>query len=169
LRDIPYVGAASERIVAELVRTGTSTSVERAVADSVRRAEVEKRRRYRRAYLSRHAMRLALDAPLPASIVSTKNYLGDLQMHSTWSDGGESIAGLAEGAFELGWKRIGVTDHSYGLPIARGMSMESAAKQHQEIDRVNQRLKGRVRVYKGVEANILADGTLDLTEDERRV
>jgi histidinol phosphatase-like PHP family hydrolase len=167
LRDIPYVGAASERIVAELVRTGTSASVERAVADSTRRAEVEKRRRYRRAYLSRHAMRLALDAPLPASIVSTKGYLGDLQMHSTWSDGVESIGDLAEAACELGWTRIGVTDHSYGLPIARGMSMEAAVRQQREIDAVNARFRGRVRVYKGVEANILADGALDLQEDER--
>ena len=169
LRDVPFVGASSERVVAELVKTGESASVHTAVNGSVKRIEVEKRRKFRRAYLSRHAMRLALDAPLPASIVSTKNYLGDLQMHSTWSDGGESIADLAEGAFALGWRRIGITDHSYGLPIARGMSMEAAGKQHHEIDRVNERFKDRVRVYKGVEANILADGALDLSEDERRI
>ncbi len=169
LRDVPYVGGKSERVVSELVKTGASSAVESAVHASAKRSEVEKRRRFRRAYLSRHAMRLALDAALPASIVSTRNYLGDLQMHSTWSDGVESIADLAEGAFELGWKRIGVTDHSYGLPIARGMSMESAAAQHHEIDRVNERFKGRVRVYKGVEANILADGSLDLQADERRL
>jgi len=167
LRDVPYVGAASERIVSELVRTGTSASVARAVAESPRRLEVEKRRRYRRAYLSRHTMRLALDANLPASIVSTKNYRGDLQMHSTWSDGVESIGNLAEAAYELGWSRIGITDHSYGLPIARGMSMESAARQHHEVDKVNARFRGRVRVYKGIEANIRADGSLDLQEDER--
>src|SRR5438874_13189781 len=105
-------------------------------------------------------MRLALDAPLAASIVSPKNYLGDLQMHSTWSDGGESIADLTEGGFELGWKRIGVTDHSYGLPIARGMSLDAALRQHREIDELNEQLAGRIRVYKGVEANILADGAL---------
>jgi histidinol phosphatase-like PHP family hydrolase len=169
LRDVPYVGAASERVVAELVRTGASAAVDGAVSASSKRSEVEKRRKFRRAYLSRHAMRLALDAPLPASIVSTKTYLGDLQMHSTWSDGGESIADLAEGGFELGWKRIGVTDHSYGLPIARGMSLESAIRQHHEIDEVNARFTGRVRVYKGVEANVLADGSLDLQLDERRI
>jgi putative hydrolase len=169
LRDIPFVGPSSERVVAELVKTGSSAAVEKAVSESKKRAEVEKLRAFRRAYLSRHAMRLVLDAPLPAFIVSTKSYLGDLQMHSTWSDGAESIADLAEGAFELGWPRIGVTDHSYGLPIARGMSMESAAKQHLEIDRVNEQFKSRVRVYKGVEANVLADGALDLTEEERRV
>src|SRR6186997_3158473 len=117
LRDVPFVGPSSERIVAEVVRTGGSAAVDAAVAASSKRTEVEKRRRFRRAYLSRHAMRLALDAPLDDEIVSTRSYLGDLQMHSTWSDGGETIEDLAEGAFALGWSRIGVTDHSYGLPI----------------------------------------------------
>ncbi len=73
---------------------------------------------------------LAMNAALPAAIVSRASYLGDLQMHSTWSDGVESIADLAEGAHELGWKRIGITDHSYGLPIARGMSMDAVRSQH---------------------------------------
>jgi putative hydrolase len=167
LRDIPFVGASSERIVSELVRSGESAIVDAAVNASLKKSEVEKRRRFRRAYLSRHALRLAFDAPLPASVVSTRSYLGDLQMHSTWSDGGEPIADLAEGASELGWARIGITDHSYGLPIARGMSMEAAVRQHHEIDEVNAAFAGRVRVYKGVEANILADGALDLQEDER--
>jgi histidinol phosphatase-like PHP family hydrolase len=169
LRDVPYVGTSTERIVAELVRTGASASVDAAVSASSKKGDVEKRRRFRRAYLSRHALRLVLDAPLPKAVVSTRSYLGDLQMHSTWSDGGESIAGLAEAAYELGWTRIGVTDHSYGLPIARGMSMDAAIRQHHEIDEINGRLGGRVRVYKGVEANILADGGLDLQVEERSV
>lgn len=168
LREVPYVGAASERIIVELVRTGASATVERAVRESNRRSEVEKRRGFRRSYLSRHAMRVALDARLPHAIVSTGTYRGDLQMHSTWSDGVEPVASLAEAAYELGWSRIGVTDHSYGLPIARGMSMDAAARQHHEIDGVNDAFRRRVRVYKGVEANILVDGALDLSEDERR-
>ena len=169
LRDVPYVGKSTERIVSELVRTGESATVNAAVSASPKRADVEKRRRFRRAYLSRHALRLVLDAALPKSVVSTRSYRGDLQMHSTWSDGGGAIADLAEAASELGWMRIGITDHSYGLPIARGMSMEAAVRQHHEIDEVNARFAGRVRVYKGVEANILADGALDLQEGERSV
>ena len=112
-------------------------------------------------------MRVVLDAALPRSIVSTVSYRGDLQMHSTWSDGAESISSMAEAALALGWTRIGITDHSYGLPIARGMSMAEAKAQHQEIDRVNEQYAGRVRVYKGIEANILADGSLDLGPEER--
>jgi putative hydrolase len=168
-REIPYVGAATERVALELVRSGESGAVSRAIEASARKGEVEQRRRYRRAYLSRFAMRVAMDAPLPASIVSRDSYLGDLQMHSTWSDGGESIAELAEGAMALGWARIGVTDHSYGLPIARGMSMDAARQQHREIDELNEQLAGRLTVYKGVEANILVDGTLDLQPGERGI
>lgn len=169
VRDVPFLGPASERIVEELVSAGESSTVATAVAGSPKRADVEKRRKFRRAYLSRHAMMAALDARLSAEIVSPRMFLGDLQMHSTYSDGAESVEALAEGAEALGWKRIGVTDHSHGLPIAGGMSMESALRQHREIDALNGRLTGRVRVYKGVEANILADGSLDLSVPERRV
>lgn len=168
LLEVPYLGKATERVVTELVRAGASASVERAVIESGRRAEVERYRQYRRAYLSRYAMHLAMDAVLDDTVVSRADYHGDLQMHSTFSDGVESIEGLAEAAGELGWSRIGITDHSYGLPIAGGMSMDAARAQHREIDEVNARLAGRVRVYRGVEANILADGSLDLTADERR-
>jgi histidinol phosphatase-like PHP family hydrolase len=62
---------------------------------------------------------------------------------------------------------MGVTDHSYGLPVARGMSMTAAARQRLEIDRLNSQRAGRFRIYKGVEANILGDGALDLTPLER--
>lgn len=167
VRDLPFVGPSSERVVMELVRTGAAASVEKAVAASSKRADVHKRRGYRRAFLSRHVMRLVLEAELPRSIVSTSTYRGDLQMHSTWSDGVEPIARLAEAAVMLGWSRIGITDHSYGLPIAHGMSMTDARAQHEDIDQVNEQFAGRVRVYKGVEANILADGGLDLQPDER--
>jgi len=169
VREVPFLGPASERIIDELVATGESATVMKAVANSPKRTDVEKRRKFRRAYLSRHSMMTALDARLGAAIVGPKSFLGDLQMHSTYSDGGETIAALAEGAEALGWSRIGVTDHSYGLPIAGGMTMESAMRQHREIDTLNEQLAGRVRVYKGVEANILADGSLDLSAAERRI
>lgn len=168
LRDVPFLGASTERVVSELVREGESPSVHKALAAYAKRSDVEKRRGFRRGYLSRHTMRLALDAKLGAGVIAVTRFRGDLQMHTTWSDGVESVAAMANAAIALGWTRIGVTDHSYGLPIARGMSMAAAAQQHAEIDAVNESLGGRVRVYKGVEANILADGSLDLNEEERR-
>ena len=70
------------------------------------------------------------------------------------SDGGEAIAGMAQASMELGHTCLGITDHSYGLPIARGISMTDAMAQHREIDTLNAKLAGRFRVFKGIEANI---------------
>ena len=69
----------------------------------------------------------------------------------------------------LGHSCLGITDHSYGLPIARGVTMADVARQHREIDTLNVKYEGRFRVFKGIEANILADGSLDLQPDERTV
>ncbi len=112
-------------------------------------------------------MQQALTASLGADVVRREDYRGDFQMHSTWSDGGESISGMAAACLELGHTCLGITDHSYGLPIARGISMTDAIAQHGEIDRLNAKLAGRFRVFKGIEANILADGQLDLQPVER--
>jgi histidinol phosphatase-like PHP family hydrolase len=59
-----------------------------------------------------------------------------------------------------------MTDHSYGLPIAGGMSMEQAAQQHAAIDALNAAHKGRFRLFKGIEANIRSDGTVDMEPHE---
>jgi histidinol phosphatase-like PHP family hydrolase len=90
-------------------------------------------------------------------------------MHSSWSDGVEGIATMADACMALGYTCLGMTDHSYGLPIARGIAMADVVRQHREIDRLNAEYRGRFRVFKGIEANILADGSLDLQPDERPV
>jgi putative hydrolase len=168
LRDVAFVGPSSARIVEELVKTGRSETVEAAIAKSGKASQVAARRALRAGFLSEHAMRHVLDAELPPSIVSRSSFRGDFQMHSTWSDGGETLAGMVEACAARGHTCLGITDHSYGLPIARGMSMEAVARQHDEIDGLNQALIGRFRVFKGIEANILADGSLDLGQEERR-
>jgi histidinol phosphatase-like PHP family hydrolase len=124
-------------------------------------------RRLRKNFLSQIAMEQILARTQDPSIVSRAVFRGDFQMHSTWSDGGETIETMAEACISLGHSCMGVTDHSYGLPVARGMSMTDVAGQQREIDVLNERLAGRFRVFKGIEANILADGNLDLQPDER--
>jgi putative hydrolase len=114
-------------------------------------------------------MEQALGRPAAEGVVSKAEFRGDFQMHSTWSDGGEPIEAMAQAGLALGHTCMGITDHSYGLPIARGMTMGAVARQHREIDRLNAELTGRFRIFKGIEANILADGGLDLQPDERRV
>ena len=169
LRDVEFIGPSSARIITELVEQGRAPSVETAVAKSTRPSQVMSRREFRAAYLSHFAMQRALAAPLGKKVIARADYRGDFQMHSTWSDGGETIATLVDACVELGHTCLGITDHSYGLPIARGISMTDAAAQHQEIDQLNAKLAGRFRVFKGIEANILADGNLDLQPAERSV
>ena len=65
-----------------------------------------------------------------------------------------------------GYRCMCVTDHSYGLPIAGGMKMDEMRAQHAEINKLNKKFGGEFRVFKGVEANILQDGSLDMDPSE---
>jgi histidinol phosphatase-like PHP family hydrolase len=169
LREVPFIGPSSVRIIQEFLETGRSTTVEQAAAAAGKRSKLETMRGLRERFLSEHVMRQVLDAPVSGDIVSPADFRGDFQMHSTWSDGAESLETMVEACLARGHECLGITDHSYGLPIAHGMSMEAVGRQHLEIDAINARYAGRFRVFKGIEANILADGSLDLLEPERRV
>jgi histidinol phosphatase-like PHP family hydrolase len=96
------------------------------------------------------------------------DYRGDLQMHSVWSDGSQTLEDVVQTGLARGYRYAAVTDHSYGLPIARGVSMEKLAQQHREIDRLNKKYARRFRIIKGIEANIRADGSVDMEPDELR-
>ncbi len=169
LDEVQFIGPSSARIITELVERGSSATVEAAVAASTKGSRVAAKRLLRGNFLSYHGMLQAHGEPLDDAVVSRASYRGDFQMHSTWSDGGETVAAMASACMDLGQTCMGVTDHSYGLPIARGMSMSAVARQHQEIDRFNAQHRGRFRVFKGIEANILAGGSLDLQPDECRL
>jgi histidinol phosphatase-like PHP family hydrolase len=166
LRDVTFIGPSSARVVTELVEQGRSPTVDAAVAASPKASAIAARRLLRGNYLSQFGMNRAHDDTLGPDIVSRATFRGDFQMHTTWSDGGEGIDTMVQACLALGHSCMGVTDHSYGLPVARGMSMDAVVRQLREIDRVNAEYEGRFRVFKGVEANILADGSLDLQPDE---
>jgi histidinol phosphatase-like PHP family hydrolase len=168
LEKIRYIGPSSTRVILEVVRTGGSDTVRAAIEASGRASEVERRRPLRTSFISQAAAEAALEEPLPARIVSLERYRGDFQLHSTFSDGGQTLEQIIETGLALGHTVAAVTDHSYGLPVARGMSMEAAARQHAEIDRLNAAYDGRFRLLKGIEANIRADGSLDMQDDELR-
>ena len=168
LRDVAFIGPATVRILTEFVSEGRSPTVEAAVAQSKHRADVAKRRLLRGNFLSQHAMEQVMALRMPRAVVSRASFRGDFQMHTTWSDGAENVATMIEACLALGQSCMGVTDHSYGLPVARGMTMETAVRQQREIDQINESFAGRFRVFKGVEANIRADGSLDLEVTERR-
>ena len=166
LAKIPNVGPKSQQVILEALRTRGSPTVERAIEASGKAADIQRRRTLRSNYLSRSQVLAALrDESLIGPTI--EDYRGDLQMHSTWSDGGQTLEEIIGGGIEREYEFCGITDHSYGLPIAGGLSMEKLAKQHAEIDRLNRKYKGRFRLIKGIEANIRADGSVDMTADER--
>lgn len=167
LRKIPHVGPSSLRVVREFLATGASETVERAVEASGKARDVARSRELRDNFLSLAQVTAVLEYRKQQGL-GRADYRGDLQMHSTYSDGRASIAELAEGCLDRGYRYCAITDHSYGLPIARGVSLRDLARQHAEIDRLNRRYKKRFRILKGIEANILADGDVDMTADERR-
>jgi histidinol phosphatase-like PHP family hydrolase len=165
LRKIPHVGPSSLRVVYEVLQTGRSDTVERAVGESSQATAVARSRELRDNFLSSAQVAEVLRFQKNRGL-RVRDYHGDLQMHSEYSDGRVTLAELAEGCIARGYSYCGVTDHSYGLPIARGVSMSDLKKQHAEINALNKRFKGRFRIIKGIEANILADGTLDMTPAE---
>lgn len=89
---------------------------------------------------------------------------GDLQMHTTWSDGATSIEDMARAAKALGYEYILITDHSQSLGVTNGLSPERLKQQRAEIDRVNAKRLG-IRVLHGAEVEIKADGTLDYSDE----
>ena len=167
LREVPSIGPATERVVLEVLEHGTSPTVERAIEGSGRSADVAAARALRTNFLSRAAVLSILEQPMPG-VVGREHYRGDLQTHTEWSDGSASLGQMARAAMARGHAFLGVSDHSYGLRIAGGMSMADVERQRAAIERINRRLGGCFRLVHGIEANLRADGSVDLTEDERR-
>jgi hypothetical protein len=123
LRKIAQVGPSSTRVILEVLRTAHSATVERAIAESD-------------TYLSPAEVLAALGNRRLRGL-SRHDYRGDLQMHSTYSDGRQTLEVIVETGIARGYEYSAVTDHSYGLPIAHGVSMARLAEQHREIDRLN--------------------------------
>jgi DNA polymerase (family 10) len=84
---------------------------------------------------------------------------GDLQMHTKWSDGKQSIEDMAQAAKALGYSYIAITDHYSTMPIVNGLNEQRLREQMKEIDHVNEKLEG-IRVLKGAEVDIAPDGAL---------
>jgi DNA polymerase (family 10) len=96
-------------------------------------------------------------------LVQESEIKGDLHVHSKWSDGISSIEEIAEAAQQRGYQYVAICDHSKSLRIAHGLDESRLMKQIEEIDRINEKLKG-FRILKGTEVDILSDGKLDLSE-----
>jgi histidinol phosphatase-like PHP family hydrolase len=162
---IAGIGPGSTRVIEEVLATGTSPTVEQAIDASGKRADIDRRRALRRHFLSRaEVLRVLADSRFTGPTLS--DYRGDFQMHSDWSDGNMTLADLREACRQRGYGYAAITDHSYGLRIAGGMSMQEAREQRAAIESLNTGLGDGFRLLQGIEANIGPDGLLDLTADE---
>jgi DNA polymerase (family 10) len=100
---------------------------------------------------------------LPA-LVTRAHLRGDLHMHTTASDGRDTIEAMAEAAQRLGYEYIAITDHSKALAMANGLDEQRALDHAARVRALNGRFEG-LTLLAGIECDILADGSLDLADD----
>src|SRR5262249_18712598 len=98
------------------------------------------------------------------NLVRREDIQGDLQMHSTASDGKSSVEEMAEAARALGHKYIAITDHSKAVTVANGLDEKRMAAHIKAIRAADARGLG-IRVFAGAEVDILKDGALDYSEE----
>jgi DNA polymerase (family 10) len=111
---------------------------------------------------NRGEIEAAEDKRLP-ELVELSDLKGDLHLHTLATDGRNSIPEMAQAAKKYGLKYIAVTEHSDRLKVAGGLDPPRLMQQIDEIDDLNDRLKG-IRILKGLEVEILEDGSLDLPD-----
>ncbi len=106
----------------------------------------------------------AVNHTLPV-LVQESDLRGVLHVHSTWSDGQNTIREMAEACIARGLTYLGLTDHSKTAAYANGLNEEALHRQHAEIDHLNAEYAGRIRILKGTECDILRDGSLDYPDE----
>ncbi|MBX7112912.1 MAG: DNA polymerase/3'-5' exonuclease PolX [Myxococcaceae bacterium] len=102
----------------------------------------------------------ALTHSLPTDLVMRQDIIGNVHSHTTWSDGVDSLEAMALAAKKLGMTYFTVTEHSQTSSYAGGLTEDRLRQQWDEIDAVNEKVKG-IRLLKGIETDILEDGSLD--------
>ena len=108
-------------------------------------------------------IQLAKQRQLP-NLVDYKDLKGDLQVHSNWTDGQNSICEMAKQAKKNGLEYIAISDHSKYLAMTGGLDEKGLLKQAEEIAQVNKEVEG-ITVLQGMELNILKDGNLDISDE----
>ncbi len=101
-------------------------------------------------------------------LVRLADVRGDLHMHTKATDGKSSLAEMVQAARALGREYVAITDHSQALAMARGLDRERLAEQGRRIRALNEETGGAPLVLRGIEVDILPDGTLDLGDEVLR-
>jgi DNA polymerase (family 10) len=97
-------------------------------------------------------------------LVARSHIRGDLHMHSTYSDGKDTIDAMVNECKALGYEYVAITDHSEGAAAARTLARDQVARQRDEIDRIRERFP-QMTIFHGVEVDILPDGRLDFDDE----
>jgi DNA polymerase (family 10) len=112
---------------------------------------------------NRGEVEASLEGTLPR-LIALEDIRGDLQMHSTWSDGKVSLEEMARACRDRGYEYVAITDHSQAMAMVQGLTPERAREQWAEVEEVRERLPG-IEILKSAEVDILKDGTLDLPDE----
>ena len=104
-----------------------------------------------------------LSGTLP-QLIEIDNLLGDLNIHSNWSDGTNSIEEMAEALIERGYQYIAICDHSKSLKVAGGLNEGELIERQKEIDELNNKYKN-FQILSGIELEIHINGELDFSDD----
>ncbi len=102
----------------------------------------------------------ALKNELPTDLITAEDIVGNVHSHSTWSDGRDSLENMARAGLAMGFKYMTVTEHSQTAGYAGGLKLDDLKRQWEEIDGINERVKG-ITLLKGIESDIIEDGRLD--------
>ena len=106
----------------------------------------------------------AADGGTLPNLIELEDIRGDLHMHTTYSDGMETIETMASKAKALGYRYIAITDHSATMAVVQGVDPQKARKQFEELDALNDRMQ-HLHIFKGMEVDILEDGSLAMQEE----
>ncbi len=105
----------------------------------------------------------ALNRAIPR-LVEEKDLKGVFHVHTTYTDGKNSLEEMVEACVRRGYKYAGISDHSVSARYAKGLSVSELESQLDYIDRLNKKFEGKIRIFKGIESDILPDGSLDYDE-----
>ncbi len=107
--------------------------------------------------------RIAASGQVP-ELIEEKDLKGAVHVHTTYSDGSASLRQMAEQARAMGLEYLGVSDHSRAAFYANGLQPEEVHRQQEEIDELNSKMSP-FRIFKGIECDVLSDGSLDYGDD----
>jgi DNA polymerase (family X) len=106
----------------------------------------------------------AAEAGQIPDLVDLKDIRGIFHNHTTYSDGNATLEEMVSAALAAGYAYIGISDHSRSAHYANGLSVERIREQHKEIDQVQKKFP-KITIFKGIECDILPDGSLDYPDD----